>query len=213
MAHSQDDNLNAKYREFCTAVGHLFISFGRLEGTLSAILRLHLANNFADHLGQREAVRMSSAIYGSLRFKAARDTLRRLSKAEGVSDDVEKFLDAVFTQVGHIEVLRDKLAHHVVVASADEEAEGYWQVSDQAVTRDLSKIKVYVFDDDAVVAAAFDLIAVGHRLGGYKQGTNLFTKDALSLEPIAWQYKPSMLKQVRRGTARTLQGRPTPPQS
>jgi hypothetical protein len=203
MAYSPNEDLNEKYRELCQAIGHLFISFGRLEGTLSATLRLHLANNFADHLNQQESVGLSSAIYGSMRFKTARDTLRRLAKAEGVSPEVDTFLDSVFSHIGNVEALRDKLAHQVVIAAADPALGGYWQVSDQVVTRDIKNVQIFVFDTEAVLAGARDLVAAAHRLGGQIQRIKLFEQPAFDLSPIAWQYKPAMLKRVRLGTART----------
>lgn len=67
------------------------------------MLRLHLANNFGTHLDQNKSVALSSAIYGSMRLRAAKDTLRRLAKAEGVSPQIDMFLDNVFSQIGHIE--------------------------------------------------------------------------------------------------------------
>jgi hypothetical protein len=203
MSVSTDESLNEKYRELCCAVGNLFITFGRLEGTLSAILRLHLANNFAEHLSDHEGVALSGAIYGSMRFKAARDTLRRLAKAEGTTEKTNAFLDDVFGQIGHIENLRDKIAHQTVIPVPDEHAtpDEYWQVSDQTVTRDIKKLKIYVFNTDAIIAAAQDLVTSAACLGNYSQGKKLF--ESVVPEPVSWRYKPSMLKHVRLGTART----------
>jgi hypothetical protein len=199
--YSSDDDLNQKYRELCLAVGHLFIIFGRFEGTLAAILRLHLANNLARH-DPHASVVLSSAIYGSMRFKAARDTLRRLAKAEGVGTEIDAFLDGIFAQVGHIENLRDKLAHQTIVAVHPDQLtpDGDWQVSDQTVTRDLKNLKIHVFHRETVELAAHDLTAITARMGNHIVNDQLF--DGLKTEPIAWQYKPEMLKHVRLGTAR-----------
>ena len=132
--------------------------------------------------------------------------MRRLAKAEGVPEETNKFLDDLFGQIGHIENLRDKLAHQVTIAAkpTPKAPKGYWQVSDQTVTRDLKSIKIYTFDTTAVLSAATDLIAAYSRIGNNKQTKRLF--ENLSLEPISWQYKPSMLEHVRHGSARTLQG-------
>lgn len=212
MIYSPDEDLNQKYRELCLSVGHLFITFGRFEGTLAAILRLHLAFNLSDR-DPTQGVALSSAIYGSMRFKAARDTLRRLSKIEAVKDDVDAFLDHIFSQVGHIESLRDKLAHQTVVAVHPDflTSDGEWQVSDQAATRDIKNLKIYVFSKDVVQKAAHDLNVISSRLGNNPANIRLF--DGLNTEPIAWQYKPEMLKLVRLGTARTQTQPPSPPQS
>lgn len=172
------------------------------------MLRLHLANNLAA-CGEHQSLVLSSAIYGSMRFKASRDTMRRLAAAELAPEGVNKFLDDVFAQVGHIESLRDKIAHQVIVPSVSP-GEGFWQVSDQTVTRDLKKLKIYLFDTAAVEAAAADLTTAGSRLGNQTVGTRFFANEGFDLTPIAWRYKSSMLKHVLRGTGRILQGRVPP---
>lgn len=202
MVPSSDNGLNDAYRALCMGVGHLFINFGRWEGALSAMLRLHLAEAAGSSMGDKVAISLSSAIYGSMRYKAARDTINRINVVEALDGASSIFLEGVFAQAGHIEGLRDKLAHQAIVPSIDAE-HGYWQVSDQTVTRDLKKVKIYTFDVEAVIAAANDLNIATDRLGNRAASPKLFGE--LSTEPIAWQYKPSMLRHVQIGRARTRQ--------
>jgi len=200
MPFSPDEDVNDQYRYLCLAVGHLFISFGRLEGVLSSILRLHLANNIAD-LDKANSLVLSSAIYGSMRFKSARDTVRRLAKSEGVSPEMDTYLDSIFSHVGHIENLRDKLAHQAVVPVHPDHLtqDGDWQVSDQTVTRDIKNPKVYVFSSDLVTDAANDLIAAADHLG-VRVEKKLF--ENIKIEPLSWLYKPEKLKHVPLGKLR-----------
>jgi hypothetical protein len=208
MAYSEDDDLNRHYNDFCTCVGHLFITFARLEGTLASLLRIHLSNTLMPSTADHQAAQLASALFGAMRFKAARDTLRRIVTVRGATPEVEGFLDGFFAHLGHIENLRDKLAHLMVVPSEDP-AEGYWQVSDVTVTRNLKNLKVFVFDTSAVHFAAADLVTAAHRLGGGKFSE--LDPSTLDISPVAWRYRQEMLKLVPLKSGRTLSGRRTPP--
>lgn len=204
-------SFNHLYRELCACVGHLFICFARFEGALSAILRLHLANNTA--LDRYESVALSSAIYGSLRYKAARDTIKRLLKLQKADKHLIEFIERVFAHVGHIEEFRNKIAHDTIVAVHEEHVtdDGFWQVSDQSTTRDIRNPKIYVFNADLVADAANDLVTAATRLGQNVENALLF--DGLNIEPIPWQYKPSKLKLVNLDKVRSARQRSHPPQS
>jgi hypothetical protein len=194
MDSSLDQALHEEYRHLCLAVGHLFITFARLEGCLSSILKLHLADAMGGMTDKRK-VRLSSAIYGSMRFAAARDTIKRLAAAESVSEQTVTFANSIFAHVGAIQDLRDRIAHHQIVP-AFEGAGAYWQVSDQIATRDIRRPKVYVFDSVAVVSAANDLNTAAVRLGGPAKSGHVLQAVERDLQPIAWLYKPSMLRLV-----------------
>lgn len=197
---SSDPKLDANYRDLCVAAGHLFIMFARLEGTLSAALKLHLANRMSQDDPDPETAALPSAIYGSMRFKSARDAMKRIMTTEATPAAAQVFVLSTFEQIGHIEDLRDKIAHHQVVP-AYEGAEGYWQVTDAVVTRDVRNPRVWVFDVDAVANAAMDLVQAGKRLGGHRVGSRLFVSPEFETAPATWLYKPSMLKLVSRNKA------------
>lgn len=193
MAVSSDNELNAEYRLYCLNVGNLFTEFARLENLLTSALKLHLAFNMASPEDVR-AMRLSSAIYGSMRFKASRDTIKRLFEVEGSPKARVKFVEELFAQVGHIEAIRDKIAHQMVVpAHADLGA--FWQVSDLVNTRDIQQLKVWIFDTNAVLFAAQDLNSIGDILGKRPITNRLFDHLADFSLP-SWRYKPSMLKLV-----------------
>jgi len=210
MSYSPDEMVVRQYNELCRGVGHLFICFSRFEGALSSLLRLHLANH--TKLDTYGSVALSSAIYGSMRYKTARDTIKRLMKLESTDADTVSFIGNVFAHVGHIEEFRNKIAHETVVPVHPDHLAGndVWQVSDQSTTRDIRNPKIYVFPTELVFQAAQDLVTAGARLGGMV-GTVLF-KD-LHIEPIPWLYKPSKLRLVNLENLRSGQSRPRPPQS
>ena len=141
------------FRDLCTMVGALFITWARLESEMAATLRHFLTYRMRD---KHKGLVISSAIYGSMRMKASRDTMKRLATELRYGPKLAGFHEAFFTQIGHIEDLRDKIAHNVV-KSADEKLDGHWTVSDLATTRTISKYKTYEFESEALVAATTDL--------------------------------------------------------
>lgn len=200
MAEPFEQSLDYKYRELCFVVGHLFITFAQLETTLGAMLKIHLAGAMGDHLNH-EKVSLASAIYGGMRFGTARDAIKRIAVAERVADrTLNRALEA-FAHVGHIQDLRDKIAHHTLVP-AFEGADAYWQVTDATVTRDIRNPKVYVFDSEALLHAAADLTLAGKRFGGPVKTGHILRTFEENREPFAWRYKPSMLKLVPRSKLR-----------
>ena len=189
-------DLDNEYRKYCLNVGHLFTGFARLETLLSACLRLHLMNNIDDSGDTNRPARLAGAIYGGMRFKASRDVIKRVLKAEKASADLLQYVTDIFAQAGHIEDLRDKIAHQQV-APAHDDMDGYWQVSDHASTKDLTNIKFYVFDTKIIFDAALDLELVGESLAD-RPITNRLFAGLTDFSPPAWRYKPSMLKLVPR---------------
>lgn len=195
-----DSNIDDEYRLFCLNVGHLFTAFARLENTLTGSLKLHLSFNFAKP-GDTRSMKLASAIYGSMRFKASRDTIKRILVVEGAAKETTALLENVFAQIGHIESFRDKIAHQTVTP-AHSGMGGFWQVTDMLNTRDLVKTQAWVFDTDALAHASRDLLLATDIIGGRNVNVPLFG-DLPDLAPPAWQYKPSMLKLVPRSKLRT----------
>jgi len=193
MAASGDSALNQEYRLYCLNVGNLFTEFARLENLLTSALKLHLAFNIGSPEDVK-AMRLASAIYGSMRFKASRDTIKRLLEVEGCPKPRVAFVENLFVQVGHIEAIRDKIAHQMVVP-AHSDLGAFWQVSDMVTTRNIQQLKVWVFDTDAVLFAAQDLNKIGDFLGKRPITNRLFDHIA-EFSPPSWRYKPSMLKLV-----------------
>ena len=83
--------------------------FGRLEGTLTAALKLHLAMRMKDGNPSASEVALTSAVYGSMRFKAIRDTIKRIMHVEETPKRNADFVRLLFEHVGHVENLRDNV--------------------------------------------------------------------------------------------------------
>ena len=193
MANQQTPEPSDEYQLYCANVGHLFTAFARLETTLTGSLKLHLAINI-EKPGTPRAMKLASAIYGSMRYKASRDAIKRILTAESASKGLVAYIEGVFAHVGHIENFRDKIAHQTVSA-AHNGKDGFWQVSDVVNTRDLVKTQVWAFNTSAVGAAANDLFLAESIIGNRPVKEKTF--DGLTdLSPPPWQYKPSMLKSV-----------------
>jgi hypothetical protein len=182
------------YQELCLVIGHLFITFARLEGSLAAMLKLHLANKMGDIL-DLERLALSSAIYGGMRFSQARDTIKRLATVEKVDQKATALALKTFAHIGHIQSLRDMIAHQQLVP-AYEGAGASWQLVDSVTTRDIKNPKVYVFNTEAVGLAAEDLNTAAHRFGGEAKRGHILVALERDLSPIVWRYKPSMLRLV-----------------
>lgn len=180
------------YARLCTAVGRLFLNFGQLEGVLAATLRLHLAGKINPKV--EKGLPLASAIYGGMRFKAARDTIKRVMEQENSPARVQKFVMDVMAHLKAIETFRDKLAHQLVVPVHDDHltSDGDWQVADHIVSRDIRNPLIYVFKIEMVEAAADDLMAAANRFGKQAKVDKLF--DAVDLSAMTWRYKPSALK-------------------
>lgn len=187
------EKLNKDYQELCLSIGHLFVTFARVEGTLGATLKLHLANKMGK-INDAENVAVSSAIYGGLRFTAARDTIKRLMSVEKPDQALVDFALGVFSQIGHIQDLRDKIAHQQLV-QAFEGSGSMWQLVDTITSREIRNPKVFVFDTDAVSRAGNDLNTAAHRLGG-NPGPGILDGLLNDVTPIEWLYRPSMLRYV-----------------
>jgi hypothetical protein len=175
-----------------TAIGRLIICFSYFEGSLAAHLRLHLAANMPYKTAQ-DGTALAAAIYGSMRMKTARDTIKRICAVEETPEPVQQFVDDVFSHVGHIEKLRDLLAHQAVLPT--QITRGRWVSSDLSTTKTLRQIKYYSFTTEAVIAASLDLEVAMIGLAPKKlKGPKLFEDGFLDLSPLTCRYKQAMLK-------------------
>lgn len=90
------DTITNEYQDLCRLSGHLFLHFGRLENILTSALKLHLAFNIAEP-GNERALQLASSIYGSQRFKASRDIVKRIMAAESAPKKLITVIDGMFS--------------------------------------------------------------------------------------------------------------------
>lgn len=192
------------YTSLCRLTGHLFLRFAALETALSVMLRMHLSDNIGD-TEKPDGLRLASAIYGGLRYSAARDHIKRIMEVESTGAVEKAFVSSAFQHISHIQNLRDQLAHRHV-NGAYTGGSGMWQLVDFATSKDISKPQVHLFHIGSVFYAAEDLTTAMERLCSYNPGTGcLFPTGAFDTSPIPWRYKSSMLKLVPLDTLRSAQ--------
>lgn len=212
MAVPIDDVQGEIYLHLCTQVGHLFLTFANLENILTSILKLHMTENISKDMMDTKAIKLASAIYGGMRYATSRDTIKRIAATENPDPAKLEFLLGIFAQIGSIQSFRDMLAHKQLIRATDR-IDGTWRLSNLFTTRDLMKPVVYEFDMTAVNAASADIATATTRLGGRAVTDVLIEQMIDDLSPIAWRYKPSMLKLVPLETLNWPQEPPPPPRS
>lgn len=196
--------VGGEYERLCLQVGHLFIMFGRLEGTLSSLLRLQMSHRLAGGAKRgttksKESVKIAAAVYGSMRFQAARDTIKRLMDIQNLDPEHREGVDSIFIQMGHIQALRDALAHQQIFKAYKDKLD-VWYLSDVATTRAFKTAHFRVFHLSAIAHATADLDAATHLFGSEMIRREIIAKPARFAEPQPWQYKPSMLVQTHHST-------------
>ena len=197
------------YLELCTQIGHLFLSFANLENALTGALKLHMAESLSANESDPKAIMFASAVYGSMRFSTARDAIKRVISTDPPSPEKLAVLTDLFAQVGHVQGFRDMLAHQSLQRSSNR-IDGTWRLSNMFTTKDLAKPQVYEFTMAAVNAAASDLVTAASTIGSRRMGTKLIDGLVAEASPIAWRYKPSMLKLLPRSKLNYPQ-EPEPP--
>lgn len=195
---------NSHYGQLCSAVGLLFIQWAKFENEMSASLRQHFRTQARN---TKRAARLAAVVYGSMRMKAARDTMKRIAQEHEYTPKALEFHEAFFSHIGLIESFRDKLAHQTTMEIEGEE--GTWFVTDVATTRSYRNLKAYEFTTNAILAAAQDLVLATVAISSFlKKGPR---RSAPKLPP--WRYKSSMLKFLPAEKVRTLQVRSPKPVS
>lgn len=190
-----DDVQGEIYLHLCTQVGHLFLTFATLEGVLQTVLKLHMAENISGDSGNTKAILLAAAVYGSMRFSASRDTIKRIAAAERSDPAKVAFLETLFSQVKAIQHLRDMLAHQQLTRATDR-IDGKWRLSNMYTTKTVSKPLIYEFDMVAINAASGDLQVITNRIGQSAVTDSLIDAVVTDMSPITWRFKSSMLKLV-----------------
>lgn len=185
-----------QYPKLCLAAGNLFITFAALENAMNSRLKLHLAYLINPAGEDPFAMSIGLAIYGSMRFKTARDTMKRIMVVEKAPKAIQDAVQAIFNQIGEIEKLRDLLAHQAL-SPYGEPPNQVLSLMTLFTSRDAGAAKRYEVNETVVSLAANDLMTAINRTwckGDRKAA--LFTEPTFDPSPIPWQYKPSMLKQL-----------------
>lgn len=187
------DQSVSHFARLCTASGALFLAFAKLEGAISAGLRLHLSLAL-DKDQKFDALDYSSGAFGSMRYGVSRDIMRKIMASVGESKKTLALYDEYHQHIGHISTLRNKLAHQSLVE--DPRHPESWLISDLLTTRVMSARNEYQIYTQDVMRAAEDLETA------LLLNKRFLRHRALKLGPPdelpAWKYKPSSLRHVNR---------------
>jgi hypothetical protein len=194
--------------KMCEATGRLILAFAQVETVLSACLRFNLSNKIDVRLSPN-TTGFAAAVYGSLRFKASRDTIKRVVHEERKLTEAQiQNLGDVFEHIAHIANLRDKLAHQLAVIPPTKP--DVWLLSDTYSTRRFHSRQTWQITSENVQEAASDL-AAARELFMVGLTSGILLKNVPETPPT-WRYKPSALKLLDPETARALLPRGRPPQ-
>ncbi len=203
-------SLDDEYKNLCVVVGHLFLTFGRLEGVLSAVLRVHLSNRLSPTSEGSYDIGIPAAVYGSMRYSNLKDTVNRITSYEEMPAVQKSFLGSIFKQCGDIQALRDVIAHQQMMGF--DKSTDAWEWAGLTTTRDPKNTPIYQITANSISHAAWDLGIASDRIGVLQTEPKLLQPN-LNIEPISWRYKPSMLSLQLHDAVSSSQARKPPPRS
>lgn len=206
--------------EYFYALGRFMHSFSMLEVGVNDLITIHVADSISTDWAKLDLVK---SIIGGLRFKPARDTLKRLPRVSRFDDETREEVDRIFKHVGEIHFLRDRLAHNAAgpVKVGDE----WWFASSNQVNiREGEDLEVIRFTVEMLHNAADDLFRADALLRRNVDGLNrMLSRVArvtdpdyaarLREPPAPWLYKPSQLRRSRPKSPHSQSGPNRPPGS
>ena len=202
-------------RNYSMVTGFLFYNFANVEAMLSRAVKTFVAQSLVDKEDNYfDRVMLSGAVIGSQRFTGLRDLYKRLQSLQGRDPDRDAKTNAIFSHLGDIQWLRDRLAHQTSL-QATKPYDGRWLNHDLFTTKAILEPRPILVHAEDINSAGIDcskayipleLALIGKRIDG-----KAFT-DADAQLP-SWLYKPSALVQGRRNIEKALQQRALPPRS
>lgn len=190
MTNSSTEYWNAFY----SALGRLNHSYTSVEVFLAQIIAVLMAAG----THSREHAMMILAMLTGGRMKPLKDAVNRILRAANAPADQRQRVSEVFAQLGHIQFLRDRLAHNET-RLVDGAAKPLFESLDSSLSKDPAQLESIIFETNALHAAADDLDQIliftavifeeQLELIGYPPHQDKASTIALD----AWQYKPTML--------------------
>lgn len=194
------DSDKEQWRALYAAGGQLFFHFAALETYLSGCLRFNLTWKI-DVREWKDRSGFAAAVFGSQRFKASRDTVKRIVREEGkLSVEQLSTLDEIMAHFGHIAALRDKLAHQHTIKHPEQPET--WLISDVFSTRNLRARQTWLITTQDIRDATYDL-HFGREALGDPVGSGTLLIDCPTEQPT-WRYKPTALELLHPEKANAL---------
>jgi len=174
--------------EYYAALGRLNDAFTAAEIDLTACIKLLATRDMPEP--QADIV---VALIGGMRMKAAKDIINRLLRVCGQSKATQEHISKVFGQLGEIQWLRDRLAHHLTMRTGKGISTPKPFINSGIDTYlELDKVVTFGFDVEALDAATADLMVIPDHLGTIWEAI-LANLPAPTLALPSWRYRASML--------------------
>jgi hypothetical protein len=181
-----DERLGRLPDKFMKALGHLQYAHTSLEVAIASHINLLVTRGY-DPQDNSPLLDRVNAVLGGMRMDAAKDTLKRLLRVSEAPQNIIGYVGRVCGHVTDVSYFRNRLTHHQTTAWFRKRGE--FVNSDAGLAREYEKAVTFTFGYDALDAARYDL----HAAMNYLDQAIPDIGDPAILEPLAWQYKPSML--------------------
>jgi hypothetical protein len=179
------------FQAYFLALGNFNHAFTRLESTLTCCIKNTLKREMRDD-GDEWVI---NAVVGGLRIGAAKAIIQRLLRTFGATKDHQLLLQAIFAQSGHIEWLRNRIAHNATLLRGTDEKHFFVNV-DFASAAEPEKSEYVGFQPGVIRCATQDLIAITRAVDDlFSMLQTLIPMQNIELP--SWQYKPAMLVRHR----------------
>lgn len=180
---------SAQRRAFFEAYGEFFYVYTDVEHYLNVIIRRVAFKHTVD---EPESKRLIAAVTGGSRMSPAKDTMKRIMRVLKADKGTRVHVDGLFAQLGHIQWLRDRLAHNLTEI---EQGPPFFNF-DFALIREVDRAEDVAFGIEAIEAAVEDLHFIGGELLSLDEAL-LPTGKPRPFRPLAWRYKPELLTRNR----------------
>jgi hypothetical protein len=181
-----DERIGHLPEKFFLALGHLQYAYTSLEVNLASQIKLLITDRF-DPKAYRLLHAQIDAITGGMRMDVCKDTFKRLLRVMEAPPELVAHVNLIFAQISEIQYFRNRLTHY---------ATGRWFRkrgdfinTDAGLAKEYEKSVTMRFTYDALDAARHDL----HAAAFYLEQAIPDDDHGMIFEPLAWQYKPSML--------------------
>jgi hypothetical protein len=180
-----------EFEAYFLALGNFNHAFTSLESLLTCCVKNTLRRQMRED-GDEWVI---NAVVGGLRISNAKAIVQRLVRALGATKDNQVLVQSVFAQSGHIEWLRNRIAHNATLLRGTDTKNFFVNV-DFASASEPEKSEFVGFKPGVIRCATQDLFEIKRvvdDLFSMLHGSIPEAKIVLS----SWQYKPAMLVRHR----------------
>ena len=195
------------FEHYFRMLGEFNNAFTGLEHMLTCAIKNTLSKQLKDGTDEW----LINAIVGSMRMSPAKSTVQRILRVQNASKVRQDIVEKAFAHLGHIERLRNRLAHNRTVLRGTDERHAFVNY-DFASATELSKSEFIAFQPMTIRLASEDLAAITQLVDDLMSMHHGTIPDA-NLQLPTWRYKPDALVRHRPKSNETRKSPKRPPQS